>query len=239
MYNFVRFCGKLWTGVVLVKKKISTYLNRREGYIHLGHDEEEHLLPDHSYRHKTIYQKTLDYATSCYHSLYFKVSGRHHPLSSYNTYIPMLESTQNRSSQNFNGSCYATSKSEEHILFDEQLNDMCSNANIYFERHPFVSDSTLDNQYFARGSDAYQSVSLYPQDSMQHFSPVDQPLPFGAETSALLFDSRFISRQMNLSSAEITPYDYDPFKESNVDQMDVSSDTICRPPSRERDKTSD
>ena len=78
IYNFVRFCGKLFNGIYFVYDQIRIYIRKRRGYVYLSSDDIEAqnhdiLLPDQNSKHKTLLQKCKDYFTKRYDYYYFKL----------------------------------------------------------------------------------------------------------------------------------------------------------------------
>lgn len=191
IYNFVRFCGKLFNGIYFVYDQIRIYIRKRRGYVYLSSDDIEAqnhdiLLPDQNSKHKTLLQKCKDYFTQKYDYYYFKIFGRRRNFVSVrqdnNNPIHLTETSY--SSNNFNN----YSRQSERELFDKQLSELCADKSIdfndYIEQHSNLQYSMENSNLFdvnyktdkserfdkSKGDDKlFQSIELNSVDPKDSF----------------------------------------------------------------------
>lgn len=157
IYNFVRFCGKLFNGIYYVYDQIRIYLRKRRGYIYLESDDIEAqnkdiLLPQQHTKHKTLFEKCKDYFNKQYDYYYFKFFGKRRNLNNITrqdrtTHINLTETTYSSNSIN------NYSKQSERDLFDKQLSELCANNssidfNDYIDQHRDLKHSMENSSLF-------------------------------------------------------------------------------------------
>ena len=168
IYNFVRFCGKLFNGIYFVYDQIRIYIRKRRGYVYLSSDDIEAqdrdiLLPDQNSKHKTLLQKCKDYFTKRYDYYYFKIFGKRRNNTTvrqdYNNPIHLTETSYTSNSLN------NYSKQSEKDLFDKQLSELCANNssidfNDYIEQHSNLKHSMENSSLFDVNYKTGSSVKL-------------------------------------------------------------------------------
>lgn len=212
IYNFIRFCGKLFTGVHYVYDQIRIYIRKRRGFTNLSSDDEsnEYLLPGQNTRHKTIFETCRDYVTKQYDYYYYKIFGKPRKTDNFtqnDTYIQLTE-TSLYSTKNESGDYYISKEQEiEKDLFTQQLNDLCANGssidfNAYIEKYNqskqyqsqydrFNYDKSQSSQ---TESQLFETVVLNGVDENEFDKRSKQHLDMSS--SNMLFDTQFIKRSL-------------------------------------------
>lgn len=67
-YNFIKFCGNIYSGIVWTKDKISDYLLKRKGHIRLG-DDNEHVLPERNVQYRSYFSKFKELIGNTYNTI--------------------------------------------------------------------------------------------------------------------------------------------------------------------------
>lgn len=156
IYNFVRFCGKLFNGIYFVYDQIRIYIRKRRGYVYLQSDDIEAqdrdiLLPDQNFKHKTLLQKCKDYFSKQYDYYYFKIFGKRRNNQTFRRdHINPIHLTETTFSSN---SINQYSRQSEKDLFDKQLSELCANnssidLNDYIEQHRNLKSSIANSSLF-------------------------------------------------------------------------------------------
>lgn len=122
IYNFLRFCGKLWTWIEWTKDQIVFYIRKRQGYTTLG-DNEEYFIPTQS-QTTTFFGSVKTQCKRVYNSTYKWVFGKYP--DSQQHILPLHES-QRESFILRPPTEQTRDKQLENELFDKQLRDLCSN----------------------------------------------------------------------------------------------------------------
>jgi Tfp pilus assembly protein PilE len=243
MYNFVRFCATFFSWISWGWNEIVAYLRRRQGYFRIDPEnpgDREHLLPSQQpipQPSPTLFTHIKNTTLSWYRSTRDWWFGKRNS----NPHIPMYR-TQNESFFRDSYNSHIQEKKEhEERLFEQQLSQLCAESTFSFGSPPPAQNSyysfnfnnnqysqpQLDDQYFKKTPDAYESVALYPPDhSSRYFSSIAadpmlsssifHPIPLDSvhtanpqqtgnsstEThpnvrSSLLMNSEFIEKQYN------------------------------------------
>lgn len=72
VYNFTRFCGKLWIGSVWVKDKFVDYIRKKRGYIRIDEETPDVLLPEQNRQYQSPYQKIKNSINTVYNKFFSK-----------------------------------------------------------------------------------------------------------------------------------------------------------------------
>jgi hypothetical protein len=135
MYNFVKFCGKLVTGVKYVGSCAISYVRHRQGYIRIDDNaESEYFIPDNSPK-KTFIERGWGVVKNSYYKLYKYTTGKIHPQSTQPVVLPMYESTRLRKSY-FNNNTQVTE--QDHIMESKFVNQI-------IEPKEIIQDQTIQN----------------------------------------------------------------------------------------------
>jgi hypothetical protein len=191
IYNFSKFCYKLWNGIVYLIEQVNTYLKKRRGYIYL--DDNEHdvdlLLPDQNQRHKSIMQHIKESFSNTYNSIYnrfFKPKIIPSKTNTDNLHISN-DSIFNKSIDRLSRSQQERSKQQEAMFFSNYFKQHLQDSNMSMNNNKDESDtitkaenSNLDDQYFTSSNntlsdkyDKYQSVPLIsPNEEIDLFDPL-------------------------------------------------------------------
>lgn len=97
VYNFVRFLGKLWSGINWCKNHMVTYINKKSGYYEIN-NQSIGVLPDSSCK-PSWFTRSKQYITNCINSFL----GRQHLIPSINEResIILKESFRSKQSDSF------------------------------------------------------------------------------------------------------------------------------------------
>jgi hypothetical protein len=228
IYNFVRFCGKLFNGGYYVYDQIKIYIRKRRGYTNLGLDDieaqdREYLLPNQNTQQKTLFQTCKDYLTKKYDYYYFRIFGKRRntftqtPVNNVNIQLTETSFTNSQS--------YSQEKQYERNLFDKQMNELCENNssiefNDYVEQHKQLRKSMEKSD-----DNMFRSVELH-NDRENSFTSYlfgsSKNKPYGVSDSDLLFDSGFITQQANRQQ---TPQQ----QESQLKNQSIQTDPLYPP----------
>lgn len=243
VYGFLRFCGKLWLGVVYVFDQIRLYLRRRQGYYSFEEDTiEEQLLPEQSQRQKTVFQMIKD----SFHKTGKKVYSFFFGSVKQTVSIPMYQTqTESYFKTSLNkkptvSAEYSNSHVQEARLFEENMERLYLD-----ESHQSLNggNSYMDRQYFAKSMEPHQSVDLhfpatfhesmtkpyinpFMGSSMFQSVPLTEqvPRPFGAATSSTLFQSNFIRGYLgkeNVTQQQMTRQETSSSSSSSSQPIDI------------------
>lgn len=209
IYNFVRFCGKLFNGGYYVYDQIRIYIRKRRGYTNLSSDDieaqsTEYLLPNQNIQHKTLFQTCKDYVTKQYDYYYFRLFGKKRSSSQQTQRKSNDINIQLTETSFTNSESYSKEKLYERNLFDKQLSELCANNssiefNDYIEQH-----QQLKRSMEASDDNMFKSVELHNNNTGSSFtsylfgskdSNVSKDKPYNVSNSNLLFDSEFITQQ--------------------------------------------
>jgi hypothetical protein len=201
IYNFVRFCGKLFNGGYYLYDQIRIYLRKRRGYTNLSSNDveaqdTEYLLPNQNVQHKTLFQTCKDYVTNQYDYYYFKIFGKRR-----NTFTEHKKNDVNiqlTETSFTNSESYSKEKIYERNLFDRQLSELCENNssiefNDYIEQHKQLRRSMEDTMFHSvelnnNGSSSFTNYLFGSRET-------NETKPYDVLNSNLLFDSQFITNQ--------------------------------------------
>jgi hypothetical protein len=226
IYNFVKFCGKLFLGVNYAYNQIKIYIKRRSGYINLNSNDieaqTEFMLPDQNARHKTIFETFKETVTKKYNYYYYMIFGKQNTNTSTNTptnTIQLLETTSH------NNLPYYTQHSEQD-LFDKHINELCANnSSIEFDNYitsnnnsnitsnnnsnitsNYNSNITSNNSNYKSNDhddDMFKTVDLNTNNdsflNSNYFKNYYEPVlnkPYNVEDSNILFDSNFMNNHV-------------------------------------------
>lgn len=147
-YNFIKFCGKLFTWIKYLYDQIVLYIKKRQGYTLLQTDDLEYqpITPNQS-----IYQKIKQYFHSNFNHYYKRFFKRtHNSTSAQHTDIPLTETISTSVQTNIKNESYYN-KSSEQEYFDKKMDDLCNNSSIMF-------DSKLNDDH--NNHNMFHSVNL-------------------------------------------------------------------------------
>ena len=234
IYNFVRFCGKLFVGVKYVYDQIKMYIRRRSGYINLNSNDieaqTEFILPDQNTRHKTMFETFKASVVKKYNYYYYMIFGKQNTHTNTNTntprnVIPLVETTT--SSHN---NLRSFTRHSEQDLFDKHINELCAN-NSSIEFDNYITSNNKSNDKFSNdiSSNDISSNDISSNDmSNNMFKTVDlttntdsflnsnyfknfyEPVvnkPYNVQDSNMLFDSNFMTNQFKNVKVETYPKD--------------------------------
>jgi hypothetical protein len=208
IYNFVRFCGKLFSGIHYIYDQIRIYIRKRRGFTQLSSDEEaqEYLLPEQHTRHKTIFETCKEYISKQYDYVYYKVFGKARSSNFTQTY-----NQAHRQNTNINLTEAVVSSHEyiskekeyERNLFDRQLSELCASNSIeltdYIQKHNKTNDSNMFQSIpLTNPGDSFLNSSFSKQKSYDNMissndTNINSSNDMNIDSSNALFDTQFIS----------------------------------------------
>lgn len=229
MYNFFKFCGKLfsWTGYIYDQIKI--YLNKRKGYTVL---QNETNIQNNS--NISFFQRTKNYMKNTYHYYTKKWFGT--PRETTTTLdIPLTETVSTSVQTNIKNESYYNQDSKEQDYFDQHINKL-NNSSIFFNKYYDNKDSYYDVNFSTfstsynnhnstfYGKDILSDSTFYEKDNNKMSSNLTNSLlrkkinddndditpllteekrPYNVDNSNMLFNSEFI--QTNLTAINVVP----------------------------------
>ena len=235
IYNFVRFCGKLFVGVNYAYNQIKMYIRRRSGYININSDDieaqTEFVLPDQNIRHKTIFETFKETVTKKYNYYYYIIFGKQNtttPTTTSNV-IPLVETTTTS-----HNNLHSYTRHSEQDLFDKHINELCANnSSIEFDNYITSNnesnyDKNNESNYDKSNDDMFKTVDLTTNNdsflNSNYFKNFYEPVvnkPYNVQDSNILFDSNFMSNQFK-NNVKIETYPKDnlsqSFRTSNLSQ---------------------
>lgn len=174
IYNFFRFCGKLFNGIYYVYDQIKIYIRKRRGYIYLPSDDDieanDILLPEQRRKHKTIFETCKDYISRKYDYYYYKIFGRQRTVNNRKRDSTHINLTETTISSNYNNNSRYNDKETEQTLFDKQISELCANNssiefNDYVNQHKrFKQSYTSDNN----DDHMFHTINLNGVDSLDN-----------------------------------------------------------------------
>lgn len=235
IYNFVRFCGKLFVGVNYVYNEIKMYIRRRSGYINLNsadiEAQTEILLPDQNIRHKTIFETFKETVAKKYNYYYYMIFGKQSEPTSTNTIIPLVETTTTS-----HNNLHSYTRNSEQDLFDKHINELsANNSSIEFDNYITSNDKgdhKSDDKDYNKGYDKsdyksddnmFKTVDLNENNdsflNSNYFKNFYEPIvnkPYNVEDSNILFDSNFMNTKLNnqKNNVKVETYPINNFSQS-------------------------
>lgn len=137
IYNFSRFCGKIFTGI----KYVYNYINSKNIHNYHNIDIESQLRP------KTTFQKFKEAVQQKWAKMFGKSSSNHNDVPKYETMYPLVETTAFHNSSTFqrnssdlgatfregNSSNYTSNYNLEQQLFDDKINELMNTQSNYYD----------------------------------------------------------------------------------------------------------
>jgi hypothetical protein len=212
-YNFFRFCGKLFNGVVWLKNQVSDYIQRKRGYIRLSNDHEI-LLPQQNKQHQSIFQKLYN---NTYNFIFGKQSSPNQPIqldeSIRESYIdknqrffntsnnnPLLNNNRKSSTPSIN---ISIESNQDYNSFNNNSNKSnCNKSNINTNNNNDINnyfESVLLSSYpignFTNQHNQFNHESDFELQEIK--SDFKEPKPYNVDSSSMLMHSDFIHTIQN------------------------------------------
>ena len=229
IYNFIKFCSKLFNGVQYVWNQIDLYVKRRRGYVHVDIETDEILLPDENIRQATLFEKCKSYLKNTYSHYYSKLFKKSNTIPSSNTnniqlfetHVPnsdfdikkaerdLFEKHMDELYENHN-SMYATNNNNSIFFESKNSSNFAGSSNLQTTNH---NTNNSDELYFYKNltSTHKNTHPLSDDDENENdnmyasiFSDNDTyKRPFNVVNSNLLFQSKFIKNQFGQDNSII------------------------------------
>lgn len=193
IYNFSKFCYKLWNGIVYIVDQLKIYLRKRKGYIYLENDDKDIdlLLPDQHQHQQSIIVHVKNYISNTYKNITGFFKPKIINSTSTSTHIAH-DSIFNKSIDHLSQSQQERSKQQEAMFFSTYFKNLQqSNISTFTETEPDASqpnvsfgngnnstftsnNSNLDKQYFNQSSyNKFQSIPLVSPSDYSTFAEHD------------------------------------------------------------------
>jgi hypothetical protein len=199
MYNFSRFCGKLFTGV----HHIYTYTKNTNRYqnIDIDTDIESQLTP------KSTFQKFKEMCKKKWYQLFNKSSPE--VILKYETVFPLVETTTLHNSSRYqpnssgyqpNSSNYSESNSVlEKQLFDRKIDELMDEDSLYYDSN-YQSVSLLTDNFDPLNAISDRMDELDKEEKLGVIGSKNKKIRFNAEYESSISESSISEYESNSES---------------------------------------
>jgi len=146
MYNFLKFCGKLFTWTKYIYDQLIIYLRKRQGYDILRNDDLESQNQTHGQQRSSLYKRCKTYTYNTFNYYYKRLFGRSYKSTSTSTSthvnIPLTETISTSVQTNIKNESYYKS---EQDYFNNKL-DSLNNSSMMFNNKYSGIDSNINSE---------------------------------------------------------------------------------------------
>jgi hypothetical protein len=173
IYNFIRFCSRLFGGINYIYTQIKIYINKKRGYVEINNDIQSHQTQNNmsftteTQRPTTIRENIIQYWNYGYNMLFGKSNNNNNRT---NNMIPLVETTMsnfpitNHNSFEIDKKLFGGSKINRSTIQNNLLEQQKLNEKQFFENT--LNDLSKESKFFMRTTETNNSEKKFFEDKL-------------------------------------------------------------------------